>query len=416
MAVLRGEKPRLAVFDVEGVLIPKNRYLFFEIGRKLSFLQFLKIAFYGLLYELGLISLKSALEKMFKVFKGFKVEEFLQIFRRLPLMPDVEKVFEELRAEGWKIALISSGLPTFVVQDLASRLKADYAFGFHLETNNEVATGEISGEVIEQHGKLLVLKRILEKEGISPENCALVADDRNNAPIMLSGMLKIGYNPDFLVRVKADHVVTGRLVEILPLIRGEEPKREALPSKNEVFREAIHACGFTVPILSGLVGQYAVFVLILAVAFMYGVSEVAMMEGRHVPIISSITRHAATYVELYEFATAPIFFAFGILLTLLLFPFPASSAAIATFALGDSTAAIFGKVFGRKPLPFNKGKTFEGLVMGFLFGFLAAALFADPFKALAGAAIAMLIESLPLPISDNLMVPLTAGALLALIM
>ncbi len=90
---------------------------------------------------------------------------------------------------------------------------------------------------------------------------------------------------------------------------------------------------------------------------LYTASKVVMMDGRYIPTISSITRHAATHIELYEFATAPIFFAFGILFTLLLFPTPASSTAIIIFALGDSTAAIFGKILEKTTLSFNKGKT-----------------------------------------------------------
>ncbi len=414
-AMLNGEKPRLVVFDVEGVLIPKNRYLLFEVGRKLGFSWFVKIVFYGILYELGLISLKSALKKIFRIFKGFKVEEFLQIFRAIPLMSDVEEVFEKLRSEGWKTALISSGLPNVIVQDLASKLKADYAFGFDLEKSDEVATGEISGEVIEQNGKLLILKKILETESLDPENCVVVADDRNNASIMLPEALKIGFNPDFVIRMKADHVVTGRLTEILSLMSSESIRR-ALPSRNETLREIIHACGFTVPFLSSLMGRYIVAFLILIVTFLYSFSELAMMERKSVPVISSVIRYAATHVELYEFATAPIFFAFGILFTLLLFPSPVNGAAIAIFALGDSAAAIFGRIVGRNTLPFNKGKTLEGSIIGFFSGFLGATLFVNPLNALVSAAVAMFVESLPLPLSDNLTVPLTAGAVLTFLM
>jgi phosphoserine phosphatase len=403
------------VFDVEGVLIPKNRYLLFEISKRLNFLQFLRIVFYGILYELGLISLKAALKKVFKVFRGFRVEELLQVFRRIPLMPNVGEVFEKLKREGWKTALISSGLPTFVVEDLASRLKADYAFGLDLETRDGIVTGEISGEVIEHQGKLLVLKRILEVEGGSPEKLVVVADDRNNAPILLPEALKVGYNPDFLVRVKADHVVTGSLVEVLPLIGVEKPRKEASLSKSTVFREAIHACGFTVPFLSSLVGNYAVALLIIAVTFLYVASEAAMMEGKRVPIISWIVHNAATKAEIHEFATAPVFFALGILFTLLLFPISASNAAIATFALGDSAAAIVGKTIGRKRLSFNKGKTLEGLAAGLFAGFLAALVYVNPLKALAAAATATIVESLPLPISDNLTIPLTTALVLTLI-
>ncbi|MDH7607530.1 MAG: HAD-IB family phosphatase [Candidatus Bathyarchaeota archaeon] len=412
---MHGEKRRVIVFDVEGVLIPKNRYLLFEISKRLNFLQFLRIVFYGILYELGLISLKAALKKVFKVFRGFRVEELLQVFRRIPLMPNVGEVFEKLKREGWKTALISSGLPTFVVEDLASRLKADYAFGLDLETRDGIVTGEISGEVIEHQGKLLVLKRILEVEGGSPEKLVVVADDRNNAPILLPEALKVGYNPDFLVRVKADHVVTGSLVEVLPLIGVEKPRKEASLSKSTVFREAIHACGFTVPFLSSLVGNYAVALLIIAVTFLYVASEAAMMEGKRVPIISWIVHNAATKAEIHEFATAPVFFALGILFTLLLFPISASNAAIATFALGDSAAAIVGKTIGRKRLSFNKGKTLEGLAAGLFAGFLAALVYVNPLKALAAAATATIVESLPLPISDNLTIPLTTALVLTLI-
>lgn len=100
MAVVKEENRGLIVFDVEGVLVPKNRYLLFEISKRLNFLQFLRIVFYGILYELGLISLKTALKRVFMVFRGFKVEELLQIFRQIPLMPNVEEVFEELRRAG----------------------------------------------------------------------------------------------------------------------------------------------------------------------------------------------------------------------------------------------------------------------------------------------------------------------------
>jgi phosphoserine phosphatase len=415
LALAHEEKRRLIVFDVEGVLIPKNRYLLFEISKKLNFLQLLKIVFYGTLYELGLISLNTALKKVFKVFRGFKVGELLQFFRRIPLMPNVEEVFEELKREGWKTALISSGLPTFVVRDLASRLKADYAFGFNLETRDGIVTGEISGEVIEHQGKLLVLKRILEAEETIPEKLVVVADDRNNAPILLPEALKIGYNPDFLVRVKADYVVTESLAEVLPLIGVEKPRKEVSLSKSTVFREAIHACGFTVPFLSSFVGTYTVALLIIAVTFLYAASEVAMMEGKRVSIISWIVHNATTKAELHEFATAPVFFALGILFTLLLFPISVSNAAIATFALGDSAAAIAGKTFGRKRLSFNNGKTLEGLAAGLFAGFLAALVYVNPLKALAAAATATIVESLPLPINDNLTIPLTTALVLTLI-
>lgn len=408
------QRRRLAVFDVEGVLIPKRRYLLFDVGRKLHFFQFARIVIFGVFYELGLISLKSAMKHVFRVFKGFPADELLQIFKQTPLLPGVTEVFEELNKTGWKTALISSGLPTLVVRDLASRLGADYAFGFELEIKGAAVTGEISGETIEHYGKLAILRRILETEGLTSKDCVVVADDRNNASIMLPEILKIGYNPDFIIRMKADYVVTGYLPEVLSIIQSR-PKIHRLPSKNDVVREIIHASGIAIPVLSSLVGIYAMAYFILSVTALYVISELTIMERRSLPLISSITRHATMPEEQYEFRAAPIFYAFGILLTLLLFPRPAGNAAIAIFALGDSTASIFGKMFGRNTLAFNKGKTLEGSLIGFFFAFSAAAFFVNPIMAASGAAAAMLIETLPLPINDNLVLPLVTGALLTLI-
>jgi HAD superfamily phosphoserine phosphatase-like hydrolase len=406
---------KLAIFDVEGVLIPKKRYLLFEVGRHLRFSQFAVMVFYGMLYELYLNSLKSAMKHMFKAFKGFRIEELLRIFRQIPLMPGAEEVFEKLRGEGWKTALISSGLPTLVVRDLASRLKADYAYGFELEMKDKVVRGEIYGEALEKNGKLLILKEILETEGLAPEDCVVIADDRNNASILLPSMLKIGYDPDFLIRIKADRVVTGKLDEILSPMNGQAEANQTLnPFKNEILREIIHASGATIPVLSSLLGVYSVSFFIIIVTLFYVMSQLATMERKSLPVISQITRHAATPGETYEFITAPIFFAFGILLTLLLFPAPASSAAIAIFALGDSAASIFGRMIGRKTLFFNKGKTIEGSLLGFFFAFVAGTFFLNPLGALVGAVVAMVVETLPLPVNDNLTIPLITGFVLTL--
>ncbi|GAG24167.1 unnamed protein product, partial [marine sediment metagenome] len=142
----------LVVFDVEGILIPKNRYLLFEISRKVGFLGFIRIIALGLLYETGLLSLESALRRIFAILKGLRAEEVLELHKRIPLMLGTEEVFKTLNNKGYRTALISSGLPTPVVEDLATRLQADYAYGLELEILNERLTGAIEGEVLKSGG------------------------------------------------------------------------------------------------------------------------------------------------------------------------------------------------------------------------------------------------------------------------
>jgi HAD superfamily phosphoserine phosphatase-like hydrolase len=402
-----GYKPRLIVFDVEGVLIPRNRF-FFLMGKAIGFAQLIRVFFYGFLYETGLIPLKSAMKHLFRGARGITIETLVQIASKVPLVPGARAVFGQLKAQGYKTALITSGLPTLVAKLVADKLGADYAFGFEAEINGNKFTGEIWGDVIERNGKLAVLHRIVRDEQLEFSDCAVVADDRNNASIFLRDMLKIAYNPDFVLRIKADNVVTGNISKILSVINGE-PKRRGKPSWNDVFRESIHASGVFIPVIAGAVGVPLVAVSIILVLGIYATSEYLRTEGKKMPLINFITRKAASQNELYQIVLAPVYFAIGILITLVIFPAPASSAAIAIFALGDSTASIFGRYLAKTPLPFNKDKSLEGSAAGFFFAFLAGSIFVSPLVALLGAAIAMFIEYLPLPINDNLLIPVITG-------
>jgi len=408
---------RLIAFDVEGVIIPKRRYLLFEARRRLGYWKTFKVMVIGFLYEVGTLSLESALKRIFILFRGLTIEDLFQLYKQIPLIPGVEEFFKKLKEAGNRVALISSGLPAPFVEHLAARLNADYAFGLQLEVDNEILTGEIGGDVIKPNGKALVLKKVLESEKLSPQDCVVVADDRNNLPMFPLCALRIGYNPDFLVSVKSDLVFRDALSESLPHLRGETLKvpRPVL-SKSDFIRETIHISGALIPFVSIHLGRYLVSLLILLVILLYTVSEVARLEGTHAPLFSTVTRRAAIKPELYEFVTAPILFALGIMVSLILFPVPINYASIMILALGDGFATLFGKKFGRTVFPFNKGKRVEGSIFGFLFAFLGARLFVvSPVKALVGAAVGMLVESLPTPVSDNLAVPIISGLAMTII-
>jgi dolichol kinase len=103
-----------------------------------------------------------------------------------------------------------------------------------------------------------------------------------------------------------------------------------------------------------------------------------------------------------------------------LFPEPVAAAALAMLMVGDGAAAVVGRRFGRTRYPFSE-KSVEGSAAFFVTGLLAALPFgmlAVPAVALpalaAGAGTAAIVEALPLPINDNVRVPLVAGATMLL--
>src|SRR5665648_1159119 len=80
------EKPRLIVFDVEGVLIPKNRFIF-KVGKSLGFNVLIKLLLFGFLYEAGILKLESAFRHVFSNLKGVELETLQCIFDKIPATP-----------------------------------------------------------------------------------------------------------------------------------------------------------------------------------------------------------------------------------------------------------------------------------------------------------------------------------------
>jgi len=406
----------LVVFDVEGVIIPKVRFLFFDVFGRMGPSPFVKGALFGLLYLVGLMSLKGSLRRIFRLLEGLPYERFISLFQAVPLMPEVEEVFRELREGGYKIAFISSGIPRVALRKLADRLGADYISGPEIGVAGGRLSGEVWGDVIEAGGKAAALERLIREEHLESHYRVSVADDRNNLPLYRLCDLNIGYNPDFILSFRADHVVKGGLSGIIPIIRGEPVVRERGLSKNALIRDAIHIGGFSVPIVCAyLAGPHLVALLILLVTLLYAASESMRMFGARLPIISDITSMAAGGSELQEFVTSPIFYALGMIIPLVAFPPPIGYASIAVLTLGDGFASILGRTLGRRNLPFNRDKTAEGSLGGLLLAFLGALLFIEPRGALVAASCGMLAEVLPLPLNDNMAIPLASGlALMAL--
>lgn len=89
------------------------------------------------------------------------------------------------------------------------------------------------------------------------------------------------------------------------------------------------------------------------------------------------------------------------------------AAVIAILAFGDSFSTIVG-LRGRRILPWNKNKTFEGSLAFFIFGTVASFPYIG-INALITSAILAAIESIRIEIDDNILIPLVASAILLVI-
>lgn len=88
------------------------------------------------------------------------------------------------------------------------------------------------------------------------------------------------------------------------------------------------------------------------------------------------------------------------------------AAGIVTLAAGDAAATIFG-IRGRHPLPYNRHKTAEGSVAFFIFSLPAFVVVG--WTGILLAVLAAVVESLPAPVDDNLLIPVTAILLFTIV-
>lgn len=123
--------------------------------------------------------------------------------------------------------------------------------------------------------------------------------------------------------------------------------------------------------------------------------------------------------------TAATYHALGSLTALLLFGSPIAALAVLYMGLGDPAAGVIGTRYGRlrvRVLGRRFGaKSVEGTLAFFgasgavAVGLWTAGAYGTLWPALVGAAVAAIVEFLPLPVDDNVTVPLAGGIVMWLL-
>ncbi len=102
----------------------------------------------------------------------------------------------------------------------------------------------------------------------------------------------------------------------------------------------------------------------------------------------------------------------SVLLVLIFFPSSIAYASILILSIGD-TAAGLSKRFGRIRNPFNRERSMVSWVVQFFGSFSSCLLYVHPLVALVGSAVGALVDSLKIPLDDNLSVPLCSAVVMS---
>ncbi len=213
----------------------------------------------------------------------------------------------------------------------------------------------------------------------------------------------------------------------------------------ELRRKAIHVFTaiFAVPVLLFAplwvtLGLGVTAVTLITVAYWIGRRRVLLVNRIEEALHEAVTEPIQTMLEktrrpgesypwspvLYTVSLVSI--AFGT--EMLSMPYALALAAYAILGLGDTASALYGIAYGRRPLPWNTNKTWEGTGAGIIVGFIAAVVFASVDYAVrgvvvpvtlfpimvAGAVAGMLAETVK-GVQDNLVIPLSAWGVMVVL-
>ncbi len=169
------------------------------------------------------------------------------------------------------------------------------------------------------------------------------------------------------------------------------------------FRKVIHISGVFIPAAAGIIGTNQTLALVLFCFAVYLIIEV-LKPRISKDFLSMVYREN----ELKGFSAEPFSYFISVLSLLSLSFFIDSKicfAAIAILAAGDGFAGVIGRRYGKHRLSFNRNKSWEGSLSGFIAASLAGFYFAGP-TAIVGSLFGMLAGAVNK--HDNIAVPYAA--------
>ncbi|MEW6357526.1 MAG: phosphatidate cytidylyltransferase [Planctomycetota bacterium] len=189
--------------------------------------------------------------------------------------------------------------------------------------------------------------------------------------------------------------------------------RKAL--RHEIIRKCTHCFGCVAAVVAAMLPLWVVAAVSAVVVMVYIFSEALRARGRRLPPITTITNLCSRPSEAKHPAFGPMALAFGFVCSFILFPPAIARSAFIVTCVSDSAAGLFGRFYGRRPIPFSQRKTVEGSLAALVCAAPVGMLYLGPIHGIIAAVTSAVIESLPMRDLDNLLMPLGTGCVLVLL-
>ncbi|MDO6682354.1 MULTISPECIES: phosphoserine phosphatase SerB [unclassified Oceanobacter] len=180
----------------------------------------------------GELDFKQSFAERMALLKGLDTRVLDGIAERLPITEGAERLIYNLRALGYKTAILSGGFNYFG-RYLQQRLGIDYVFANELEIEDGLVTGRVIEPVVDGQRKADLLRELAKKEGIRLEQTIAVGDGANDLPMLSIAGLGIAFRAKPLVRKNARNSISTLGLDGILYLLGYRDRDIAEPGTTE---------------------------------------------------------------------------------------------------------------------------------------------------------------------------------------
>jgi len=226
---------KMVVFDLDGVLVDIDSswqfiHRAFGTDNEWNFQRHLR----------GEINFKEFMRSDISMWDKPKIECIKSILDQAPIMASASNMIDELKKDGYKTAIISSGI-SLLANRIKKTLNLDYSYANILLADKD---GRLTGEGEEVVGLLskgAMLSKLAGETGISTRQCAVFGDSRFDVPLFKEAGLSIAFNAkDEAVAKAADLVLDNKdMCKALPWLQSKDLVKAEASLEYGSVREAM---------------------------------------------------------------------------------------------------------------------------------------------------------------------------------
>ncbi len=145
---------------------------------------------------------------------------------RLVLTEGAETLLQNLRAFGYKTAVLSGGF-TYFGRHLQRQLHLDHVHANELEIRDGKLTGRVLGPIVDGPRKAQLLEELAAQEGIHRQQVVAVGDGANDLPMLDRAGLGIAFHAKPIVRRQAEQSVSTLGLDAVLYLLGVRDRQRA---------------------------------------------------------------------------------------------------------------------------------------------------------------------------------------------